>query len=242
MAKKTKITPAQLAYRKERKRILQFIRRAEKRGYQFKTTVVPEIPKRITKASVEKLKKITPETLYSKAVYGGEATGGEIVSAEQGRKLEKKRRAQKAAETRKARKRKQKKPEQRQQTIKKKQKINIAPQSVYSKIVIGNFRSELVKSAKVHIAMKLLSWLNKLIDDNGLDAVAEMLQTATENGVELTHSVKYEDNASDDFMEKAMLYLKDQGDFYCQNTMEWISDWMATEQEIYENTQFETYD
>lgn len=90
-------------YKKERRRIQSFIRKAKKRGYQFNYEL-PQIPKKITRASVTRLQKITPKTLYEKGVYGGSATEGEIVSAVAGRKLERKIAQQKAQRTRKTRK------------------------------------------------------------------------------------------------------------------------------------------
>lgn len=89
-------------YRKERRRIQSFIRRNERRGFIFDDNVLPKIPKHITKASVRRLKKITPEYLYKRARYGGEATQGEIVSGVRGRELERSQSAKKAARTRKA--------------------------------------------------------------------------------------------------------------------------------------------
>ena len=77
MAKRRKQTPAERAYSKQVKRIKQFIRRAEKRGYQFSEDVLPQRPKRVTQASVRKLAKLTPDKLYQKAVYGGFASVGE---------------------------------------------------------------------------------------------------------------------------------------------------------------------
>lgn len=74
------------------KRIKQFIRRAEKRGYKF-----PEI--KLPKGG--KIRELTPEKLYKKAVYGGEQTFGEVISGEKGRKLERSSSAKKAAQTRK---------------------------------------------------------------------------------------------------------------------------------------------
>lgn len=79
-------------YNRNVKRIKQFIRKAEKRGYKF-----PEI--KLPKGG--KIRELTPEKLYKKAVYGGAETFGEIVPAEQGRKLERSARAKKAAQTRK---------------------------------------------------------------------------------------------------------------------------------------------
>ena len=110
MAKKTKKrqTAEQQAinkeYAKERNRVKSFVRRAEKRGYSFPQSIIPSIPKRKTKASIRKLKKLTKDVLYSKAIYGGESTFGEIVSGKEGLKLERQLRAKKASETRKANK------------------------------------------------------------------------------------------------------------------------------------------
>ena len=101
MAKRRKQTPAERDYYKQVKRIKQFIRRAEKRGYQFSEDVLPQKPKRVTQASVRKLAKLTPDKLYQKAVYGGEASQGEIIKGTTGLKLERKLKAQKSAETRK---------------------------------------------------------------------------------------------------------------------------------------------
>lgn len=82
-------------YNRNVKRIKQFIRRAEKRGYKF-----PEI--KLPKGA--KIRELTPEKLYKKAVYGGPETFGEIVPAEQGLKLERSARAKKAYQTRKKKK------------------------------------------------------------------------------------------------------------------------------------------
>ena len=104
MTKVKKKSPAEREYDKQVKRIKQFVRRAEKRGFIFPDNVIPNKPKRITKASVRKLSKITPKELYKKAEYGGEASEGEIVSAKEGLELERKARAKKSAQTRKHKK------------------------------------------------------------------------------------------------------------------------------------------
>ena len=49
MAKRKKKTENQKAYQKERRRLLQAVRRAEKQGYIFPEDIVPELPKRVTK-------------------------------------------------------------------------------------------------------------------------------------------------------------------------------------------------
>lgn len=79
-------------YNRNVKRIKQFIRRAEKRGYKFSEIKLPK---------GGKIRELTPEKLYKKAVYGGEQTFGEVISGEKGRKLERSSSAKKAAQTRK---------------------------------------------------------------------------------------------------------------------------------------------
>lgn len=83
-------------YMKERRRVQQFIKRAEKRGYTFDYEL-PKIPKKITKSSINRLHKIKPKDLYNKATYT--AATGEKVSARKGLQIERKKRAQKAQAT-----------------------------------------------------------------------------------------------------------------------------------------------
>ena len=98
--KKNKLTKNQIAFKKQVTRIKNFIRRATKRGYEFSDTVIPTMPKRVTKKSIEKIKNIKPKDLYSKASYLDKSTG-EIVSGSTGRKIERNLSTQKAKETRK---------------------------------------------------------------------------------------------------------------------------------------------
>lgn len=82
MAKRKKQTENQKAYQKERSRLLQAVRRAEKQGYIFPEDIVPKLPKRVTKKQLEKIQKIKPKQLYKKAKFVYQETG-EVVSAEQ---------------------------------------------------------------------------------------------------------------------------------------------------------------
>ena len=86
-------------YLQERRRIQRFIRSATKRGYIIPENILPDIPKRVTRASVSRLKKITPEKIYSKSQYVSRETG-EIKTGKAGRVEERKAASRKAAETR----------------------------------------------------------------------------------------------------------------------------------------------
>lgn len=96
--KKKKLTPNQQLYQKELRRLKQFIRRTEKRGFHYAEDIIPEKPKRITKKSIEHLQKLTPQVLYERATYKDPMTGAELTGTE-GRQLERKRAAFKGAKT-----------------------------------------------------------------------------------------------------------------------------------------------
>lgn len=108
--RKMQLSDVQKQYSKERRRIQRQIRRMENRAYDV-PNLLPNVPKRITKASVNRLKKITTEYLYSRSRYIDTETG-EILTGEQGRKKERKEAAQRAAQTRKERKRESVTPKQ----------------------------------------------------------------------------------------------------------------------------------
>ena len=78
---KKQLSDVQQAYRKERRRIQRQIRRMENRAYDV-PSLLPDIPKRITQASVNRLKKISTEYLYKHSRYIDTDTG-EILTGEQ---------------------------------------------------------------------------------------------------------------------------------------------------------------
>lgn len=84
--KRSKLTPLQTEYKKQQKRIENFIKKAEKRGYQFESGLVPEMPKRVTKQSLESIKKLNAERLYRHSEY---VSPGDIkISGSEWRKYE----------------------------------------------------------------------------------------------------------------------------------------------------------
>lgn len=89
--KKRKRTALQTAYQKERRRLQQAIYRGKKQGYIFPEDLVPKMPKRVTKKSLEKIRAIKPISLYEKAEYLYKETG-EVVPAKD-RKAEVKQKA-----------------------------------------------------------------------------------------------------------------------------------------------------
>ena len=100
MKRKT-VRPVVKAYRKAVSAFFRKARSMARRGYVI-DAVLPKEPKKITEASVRRIKKISAD-LYKKSYYVTEE--GEVISGEEGRKYERSRSAKKAAETRKRNKR-----------------------------------------------------------------------------------------------------------------------------------------
>lgn len=82
-------------YKKELSRIKKLTKSLEDRGYVLPENITPKTPKKITDASVRKLKSITPDKLYEKASYV-DAETGEVVSGKVARRKERLASAQKA--------------------------------------------------------------------------------------------------------------------------------------------------
>lgn len=112
------VSETRKAYNKERGRIQRQISRMRKRGYMGMEDMLPPIPKKITKASVRRLKKITTKDLYDKADFVDLTTGEVLGTGQQGRAIERKQASQRAAQTRKRRARQrlqqQEQPEEQQ--------------------------------------------------------------------------------------------------------------------------------
>ena len=99
--KNTRQSTIMQEYKAERRKAQRRISGLEKRGYYFEKPILKEAPKRITRQSIEALKKATQlETLYSKAKYY--TNEGEIKGT-QARHLERQIAARKGAETRRVR-------------------------------------------------------------------------------------------------------------------------------------------
>ena len=247
MARKRKtLTPTQQAYRKQVRRIKQFIRRAEKRGFQFSENVLPQQPKRITKQSVERLRKLTPEQLYKKAEYGGQATYGEVVAGTKGRELERKASAQKALETRRAR-------QNLREISRQEPSYTYTPisdtdydqsydydydyeqdynepdfevddnfnedTSFFERTVISMYRAKLREYNEV-ASQRLVNWFDAVRASQGDRATAEMIQKAQEAGIGLERKDSYDSNKVQEYIAEMMNYLPEAGDFTKQEIMD----------------------
>lgn len=200
MKKKKRISETRKEYNRQRKRIQNFMSRNKRRGFLFDENILPKIPKRVTKASVNRLKKLTPEKLYSKAIHldteTGEITKGLHASKELRRKA-------------------------REETKRRKQQIDDT--IAFEDIVISNmlarvsqFRSELVPVFK--------KWLDRLIQDNGRLAVAKMLQKGASEGRIIDYKVMYSETEMYKYFSDMMDFLPDQGDIYKEQVLDILQE------------------
>lgn len=81
MAKK-ELSLLEKEYRKQRRRLKQIKRRAEKEGYFFQSDPLPSKPKKVTQASVNRLARITPTQIREKGKHYNKETG-EIKTSKQ---------------------------------------------------------------------------------------------------------------------------------------------------------------
>lgn len=158
-----KISSTVKEYRKQRARVLATVRRYEKQGL-YVDFVVPNIPKRITQASVRRLAKITPKKIQAQTYQLSEF--GEIEASFY-----------------------QFKKKQREKIkIKPLDLYGEIPQESY--MVIANFRSYVNKFNEWARGIINL-WLDNLLFKHTEDEVAGMIQKAGEHGELINYKVVY---------------------------------------------------
>ena len=170
MAKrKSKLTPTQQAYRRERQRIQRQINRMTNRAYDV-PDLLPKIPKKITEASVRRLKKITTEKLYKESRFIDVETG-EILTSKEGQELERSRR---------------KKP---------KQKVQAPPPTpvglsepdyvMFDKQILTVFTMEMTEifGRNEKLFNYITRWYNMALEKYGAEEMAEALEKAKSEGL-----------------------------------------------------------
>lgn len=205
MKKKKRISETRKEYNRQRKRIQNFISRNKKRGFLFDENILPKIPKRVTQSSVNRLKKLTPEKLYSKATHLDTETGEITKGLQASKELRRKARE-------KAKRRKQKNDT-----------IALDDTITFEDIVISNtlarvsqFRSELVPVFE--------NWMDRLIQDNGRLEVAKMLQKGANEGKIVDFKVMYSETEMYKYFSDMLDFLPDQGDMYKEQVLEILQE------------------
>ena len=178
-------------YSTEVAKIRRRIKAAEQRGFMFDERIerILQKPKQVKQASLRKLKRLSREGLYKYARYGGELTGGEIVSGTKGRELERKAAAAKGAQTRKENR----------------ERVN-RERNFFADSVINNYK-EMLNTYSDKIRTAMLNWINGLISEHGKQAVAEMLNDGAEAGNIFTPEIAYTEEKRNQYMSEMLDYL-----------------------------------
>lgn len=188
----------------QEKRIKGFLRRATKRGYMFPENIMPKRPDVINKEYVEKLRELTPPSMYKEA-HWVDPTTGEYVSGYQGRKTERKRasrKAQRTKQTRKERRERRELPE----TPASAPSASLEDSDFYADIVIQNFKS-ILSHFNAKGAGILEDWIDHLITNFGKQEVAVMLERGAQEGLIITYDVVYAEQLTRQYMAEMVRYL-----------------------------------
>lgn len=217
--KKRKLTPIKQQYRKERRRIQNAMNHLEKQGYVLPEDLLPSIPKRVTQASINRLKKITSESIYKKSkkldFETGEITPG-IVARDKAR-------SQRAKEA--ARRRAFKQEYASPQVYTEPPKYTTFPSG--ADIIINNFRSDVIGRFPESAGPILNRWLDDLLAQQDKEDVANMLETAAANGVVIDYKVAYNTEALMGAIADFMDYLDTTSGFKqdLMDALEFEEDW-----------------
>ena len=85
--RRKRLTAVEKEYRKIRKNLQAWVRAENRRGFIYDTEkLIPKIPKKITRGSINRLKKLTPEKRRSYATAYVDFNTGEIFTPKEGRK------------------------------------------------------------------------------------------------------------------------------------------------------------
>lgn len=217
--KKRKLTSVQQQYRKERRRIQNAMNRLDKQGYVLPEDLLPSIPKKVTQASINRLKKITSESIYKKSkkldFETGEITPG-IVARDKAR-------SQRAKEA--ARRRAFKQEYVSPQVYTEPPQYATFPSG--ADIIINNFRSDVIGRFPESAGPILNRWLDGLLAQQDKEDVANMLETAAANGVVIDYKVAYNTEALMGAIADFMDYLETTSGFKqdLMDTLEFEEDW-----------------
>lgn len=217
--KTRKLTSPQQQYKKERNRIQSAMRRLEKQGYVLPDDLLPSTPKKVTQASINRLKKITTESIYKKSkkldFETGEITPG-IVARDKAR-------SQRAKEA--ARRRSFKQEYVSPQVYTEPPQYTTFPSG--ADIIINNFRSDVIGRFPESAGPILNRWLDGLLAQQDKEDVANMLETAAANGVVIDYKVAYNTEALMGAIADFMDYLETTSGFKqdLMDTLEFEEDW-----------------
>lgn len=212
--KRNKLTPNQTAYKKELDRIKRAVRRAEKKGYTVDTSFIPETPKRVSKQAIQRLKNFKGGQVYEHATKLDKATG-ELVKGVDIRKKERSEAAKRGWETRRRKKRGLTSPKP------------VPDFPKFSDIIIQNYHDN-IKDFQDPVKSILDRWEEKIINSEGREAFAEMLQKGAEQGVFIGYYLSSDQETAIRVISKLLDFLPNLGNLTkdtITDLLEYDEDW-----------------
>lgn len=217
-------------YSKQVSRINRAVKRNAERGYQALVEVLPDRPKRVTAATIRKMKRITPQAIRKKSVYVDPSTG-EIFSSASREKFERSERSRKAAATRKRKREAIKSQEhdmqgvfdreQREREERRREdldNLNHPKETDYdfgggvldsestAQLIINNYLEECMHFPRA-AGYVMRTWINNLRDQHGDVNVANMITEAKENDLILTAQIAYSGSEMAAYKTRMLAYL-----------------------------------
>lgn len=181
MKNKTKKIILKETYDKERKRILNYLSDMRSRGYIQIGNVLPDIPKNITAASVNRLKKLSPRKIRENLIFINENTGEFVRGTNTvGVKRIRQEMKQEAYET-------------GQGEVYQIEEEWDDPSYVKAVNRIQKFIEEVNRLNVPKAEKRVRAWLKDWIDRDGIDIVSEDLERAARKGLALRVNENYPD-------------------------------------------------
>lgn len=196
------------SYTRNRNRILNYVRRQRKKGYDIDVNIPTERQLRSQGVAGSKLtkytnmlKKLTPKNIlnYSSISFQQE-TEVPIIS---------------------------------QISDLKPIRINY-DNNFYTNVVINNWYNELANFMRGEAYHLILAWSNTLINENGRDAFAKMIADGYENGYILTWEIVYNMTQANNYLSDMIKFLYDQGKIYSAEIQERIDMYIRNLSEGFE--------
>lgn len=193
--RRKRLTAVEKEYRRIRKNLQSWVRAENRRGFIYDTEkLIPKIPKKITRGSINRLKKLTPEKRRSYATAYVDFNTGEIFTPKEGRK----------------RYRKDRKLYQETGNM---DVLATAPD--ISSIILENFY-DLISSyvfgrwdRRVTDRRDMAkNWIDRIVNTYGADAAAQMLEEGKRKGNWLSAKEAYDAIRLQASLNEMLTYLK----------------------------------
>lgn len=213
-------------YQKARKNFLARVRAAEKKGYIVSSNLIPDIPKRPTQASINRLNRLKAKDIYKRSKFASEETEGEIVGPKKAKKILKERQKKEREKKKRLKEAEEKvRIKQEEEAKKKKEEEGTIGGTSgggidLSEIIIQNFFNELMDFPKSPYRTLIKDVILREIKKHGKKEVAESLLTCAEAGYYPQRSNMYDQRAVSEMLNYFLEHLPSEGKMYAEDQME----------------------